>query len=215
MDRVDFNKVITFDGTSASGKGTIAKKVAQNFSYAYLDTGKLYRALSLLMIKKSITNPQNSDLHSLVVEITPKLLSSNSLYDEKVTNFASKIAARAEVREVLVHFQKDFINNNKGVVLDGRDTGSIICPKAKFKFYIDADIEVRARRRYLQNQDDYVKQKISLQQIKNSLLLRDKNDKERKIAPLIIPEGAHIIDNSYDHLEQIIKKIIDIIDYCT
>ena len=215
MDNIDFSKVITFDGTSASGKGTIAKKVAQYFSYAYLDTGKLYRALSLLMIKKSITDPQHSDLDNLVAEITPKLLSSNSLYDEEVTNFASQIAAKAEVRGALIGFQKDFIANNEGVVLDGRDTGSVICPKAKFKFYIDADIDVRAKRRYLQNKDSYIKQNISLQEIRTSLALRDKNDRERDIAPLIIAKGAHIIDNSDDNLKQLVKKIIDIIDYCT
>jgi cytidylate kinase len=213
MGQINFDKIITFDGTSGSGKGTIATKIADHFAIAYLDTGKLYRALSYLLVRNSITNIDNIIMDDFAKQIDNNLLNNPALYDESVTIFASKIAAKPLVRESLFSFQQEFLLNNEGAVLDGRDTGSVICPQAKFKFYIDADIDIRAKRRYNQNKASYLDQNIDNHQIKISLLARDKSDKERKISPLIIPKNAVVIDNSANNLSATIKKIIDIIDY--
>lgn len=212
MLKQDFSKVITFDGTSGSGKGTIASRIAKHYGYAYLDTGKLYRALALLIIKHSDRKNYIKDLNFLVGKITQDILSSNDLYSEEVTDLSSKVAADTEVRESLFSFQRDFILSNNSVVLDGRDTGSVICPEAKNKFYVDADLDIRSKRRYQQNKQFYDNNKISIAEIKVSLDMRDKRDKERQVAPLIIPKGANIIDNSGDGLDNVIKKIIDILD---
>ena len=213
MRKVNSDKIITFDGTSGSGKGTIAQKIAQHFTLPYLDTGKLYRALSYLLVSNNISHIADIKINDFARKIDNNLLNNPALYDENVTIFASQIATNKEVREALFSFQQEFLLNNEGAVLDGRDTGSVICPQAKFKFYIDADIEVRADRRYKQNKEYYLANNINFVQIKSSLSSRDKSDKERKISPLIIPKNAVIIDNSTNNLVDTIKKIIDIIDY--
>ena len=153
----DYSKVITFDGTSGSGKGTIAKIIADHYGYKYLDTGKLYRALALLILIHSKQGDYLQDLGFLMGKINQELLSKKDLYTEDVTNLSSKIAANPEVRKSLLSFQRNFANSPGGAVLDGRDTGSIICPEAENKFYIDADLTIRAKRRYLQNKEFYDK----------------------------------------------------------
>jgi len=135
------------------------------------------------------------------------------LQDDEISNFSSIIAADIQVREALYEFQRNFINENLRVVLDGRDTGSIICPEANYKFYVKADIKIRSKRRYLQNIDYYKRKNISLEKLENNLALRDKRDSERKNAPLIIPDGAFVICNNSNEINDIIKKITDIIDY--
>ena len=209
----DYSKVITFDGTSGSGKGTIAKIIADHYGYKYLDTGKLYRALALLILIHSKQGDYLHDLGVLIGKINQELLSKKDLYTEDVTNLSSKIAANPEVRKSLLSFQRNFANSTGGAVLDGRDTGSIICPEAENKFYIDADLTIRSKRRYLQNKEFYDKVNMGVSDIEKSLFARDKQDKEREIAPLIVPDGAHVIDNSKDDLETVIKNIKYIIDY--
>ena len=202
--------VITFDGTSASGKGTIAKKVAAHYGYAYLDTGKLYRALAFNIKQYSNLENYKKSLITLTQKITPELLYNEALYNEEITYLASQIASESEVRSALLAFQRDFITEHKKLVLDGRDTGSVIYPEAQAKFYIDADVKIRAQRRY--EQTKHLNNNITISAIESSLSERDHRDMNRKISPLIIPKNAYVIDNSYETIEQIVKKIIDIID---
>ena len=206
-------EIITFDGTAGSGKGTIAKAIAKHYDLKYLDTGKLYRALASLIITNNCADNFIAKLASLTVNITEDLLANPVLYNEDIGAFASIIAANASVRKALYNFQIEFINNHKGCVLDGRDTGSVIAPQAKFKFYVDADIEIRASRRYMQNKTYYDENNIMMPDLKLKMAQRDEQDKNREIAPLIIATGAKIIDNSEDDLVAIIKKVIDIIDF--
>jgi cytidylate kinase len=204
--------IITFDGTAASGKGSIAKAVADYYQIKYLDTGKLYRAISFLIIENNSSINYKHKLKEYAQLISLDLLANKQLDNENIGVFASQIAQDLEVRKVLFDFQLEFLKINKSCVLDGRDTGSVIAPMAKFKFYIDAQIKVRAERRYLQNQAYYVKNNISLQDLIKKIQKRDEQDKSRKIAPLIVPEGAIIIDNSKDKLLSIIQRVIKIID---
>lgn len=204
--------IITFDGTAASGKGSIAKEVADHYQIKYLDTGKLYRAMAFLIIANNSDSDYKFKLKDYTQQISTDLLANKQLDNEHIGVFASQIAQDIEVRKCLFDFQLEFLKKNKSCVLDGRDTGSVIAPQAKFKFYIDANIKVRAQRRYLQNQAYYTKNNVSLQDLIKKIQKRDEQDKNRKIAPLLVPEGAIIIDNSKDILSAVIEKVIKIID---
>lgn len=203
--------IITFDGTSGSGKGTIASSVARSLIFAYLDTGKLYRAFAYLVLSQDLLESFEDNAYNIAGQIEPELLNLESLYSEQVAAIASKIAKSSNVRASLIDMQRNFVKNNKNVVLDGRDTGSVICPNADYKFYIDADIEVRATRRLAQLQEKGLSEK-GYEDILSDLQQRDFNDKNRKIAPLIIPQGAVEIDNSNVSKEEVIKKILELID---
>jgi cytidylate kinase len=203
--------IITFDGTSGSGKGTIASSIARSLSFSYLDTGKLYRAFAYLVLSQDLLESFEDNAYNIAGQIEPELLNLESLYSEQVAAIASKIAKSSNVRASLIDMQRNFVKNNKNVVLDGRDTGSVICPNADYKFYIDADIEVRATRRLAQLQEKGISEK-GYEDILSDLQQRDFNDKNRKIAPLIIPQGAVEIDNSNVSKEEVIKKILELID---
>lgn len=206
-------KSITFDGTAGSGKGTIAKAIAKHYNYAYLDTGKLYRAVALIIKTHKFQASFLNHLVEIHDKISEQYLNSKHLYDEEISSLASKIASKQEIRDMLFKFQESFMNENKkGFVLDGRDTGSVICKDADIKFYVDADSNIRAQRRFEQNESYYINNNITVEEIKNSIIDRDNNDKNRKTAPLIIPENAHIIDNSNLPLPIIIKQVLSLID---
>lgn len=205
--------VVTFDGTAASGKGAIARGVADHFGFLYLDTGRLYRALAHLIRLNGLEEKEFlSQIALLSKQITPKLLADNVLYEGSIGDLASKIASLPEVREALLQYQLDFIENNEAVVLDGRDTGTVICPGAKYKFYVDADVNVRAKRRYMQ-QEELGLPEQSYEEILRKLVERDERDKNREVAPLVVPEGAVVIDNVEMPLSEVIAKAIELIDY--
>ena len=137
-----------------------------------------------------------------------------NLRSEKITKISSEIAKLKFVRQKLLSLQREFANfppNGIGSVIDGRDITSVIIPNAEIKFYIDADIEVRATRRLAQLQEKGISEK-GYEDILSDLQQRDFNDKNRKIAPLIIPQGAVEIDNSNVSKEEVIKKILELID---
>jgi len=205
-------KIITFDGTAGSGKGTLAKRVAEYYGISHLDTGKLYRALALVVIRNAKQDNYQADLEEMVASFNAKLFEDGDLYSEEVSKFASKIAADQKVREALFDYQQDFIKSNQSCVLDGRDTGSVIAPQADYKFYVDANSKVRAERRYAQNQDYYDQAGISVAEIEANINARDESDKNRALSPLVVPEHAVVIDNTELPLDEIVKKITDLID---
>jgi len=209
----DKKLIITIDGTSASGKGAISRIISKKYNTVYLDTGKLYRALAKLIKESKLEGGYEDELEKLCNEISEELLADESLQDDDISHFSSIIAANLTVRKSLYKYQRDLIKSSQKIVLDGRDVGSVICPEANFKFYVEANLEVRAKRRYIQNTAYYKKNNITISDLEKSLAERDKRDMERENSPLIIPKGAHIIDNSSDNIEVIIKKITDIIDY--
>lgn len=209
----DKKLIITIDGTSASGKGAISRIISKKYNTVYLDTGKLYRALAKLIKESKLEGGYEDELEKLCNEISEELLADESLQDDDISHFSSIIAANLTVRNSLYKYQRDLIKSSQKIVLDGRDVGSVICPEANFKFYVEANLEVRAKRRYMQNTAYYKKNNITISDLEKSLAERDKRDMERENSPLIIPKGAHIIDNSSDNIEVIIKKITDIIDY--
>ena len=164
--------IIAIDGHAASGKGTIAKGVADWFGFAYLDTGLIYRSVAqqaLLKGKKGFLSKKS--LINIARSFKPEYLELENLRSSEVGNYASKIASIAEVRSELVNFQRDFANKSQGAVLDGRDIGTVIVPDAQLKLFITADLNIRAERRYkdLRQRD----KSITLLQILDDLSKRD------------------------------------------
>ena len=185
--------VIAIDGPSASGKGTLAKKIAQHFDLSYLNTGAIYRAVALKMISLKINfDDFDQNIPNLIANISEADLEKEELFDEVVGATASIIAKSFKLRNALFDFQKNFVEegkkNKNGCVLDGRDTTTIICPDADFKFFVTADVEIRAKRRAEQIAGDYA-------EILGQLKKRDENDFNRQFAPLKIADGAFIINN--------------------
>ena len=202
--------IIAIDGHAASGKGTIAKGVADWFGFAYLDTGLIYRSVAqqaLLKGKKGFLSKKS--LINIARSFKPEYLELENLRSSEVGNYASKIASIAEVRSELVNFQRDFANKSQGAVLDGRDIGTVIVPGAQLKLFITADLNIRAERRYkdLRQRD----KSITLLQILDDLSKRDCIDSSRQYAPLKITKDAHLIDMSELSIEASIDFVIDLV----
>ena len=202
---------VAIDGPSASGKGTLAQMIAERYQLQYLNTGALYRIMAYNLITKGFAV---EEVAHKIIEIMPDFqqLDANDerLYQEKVGMTASIIAKSLLLREALYDFQKNFIveatKNHNGCVLDGRDTATVICPEADFKFFVTADVEIRAQRRYAQQGQQ------SFEEILSLLKQRDFNDFNRQISPLKIADDAVVIDNSALSIEESLMKIINIIE---
>lgn len=201
--------VIAIDGPSASGKGTLAKRVADHFGFAYLNTGAIYRCVALRVILQNL-DAQNIDekIAELTKNISEKDLDNPKLFGEDVGAVASVIARNPKLRSSIFDFQIDFVKRGKaeksGCVLEGRDTTTVISPDADFKFFINCDVEIRAQRRFKQLQNS------SYEEILSQLKKRDESDINRAQSPLKIAEGAHIIDNGKLSIDEAVKEIIRI-----
>jgi len=214
--RIGFKKplVIAIDGPSASGKGTIAKKLAAEFDLPFLNTGALYRLVAYRAVLQQISPSEiNPYLNELTENISEEALENKALFDEEVGAVASLIAKNPALRSKLLAQQKDFITRGKkergGAVLDGRDTTTVICPNADYKFFITAAVEIRAKRRFMQLQAKG--ENASYEEILAQLELRDKNDKTRKDSPLLIASDAIVIDNSQINAEETFAKALSFI----
>jgi len=197
--------VVAIDGPAASGKGTIARKLAKHFDWPYLDTGLVYRAVAGNLIKKQLDqNPLNAvrEAKSLSFED----LEQDGLRAPEISQIASVVASIPEVRETLVEFQRSFARRDEGAILDGRDIGTVICPDADIKFFVTANQEVRANRRYQELVDQG--EKVTYQEVFDMLVERDLRDSTRKNAPLVQSEEAILIDTSNLNAEQSIELVI-------
>jgi len=210
------NLLIAIDGPSASGKGTLAKRLAKHFAIPYLNTGALYRLLAFRAINQSLdSNLDNRNIDLLIadLQINETELENEQLFSEEVAKIASLIAKNTKIRKALFDFQRQFALKNKekygGAVLDGRDTTTVICPDANYKFFVTAAVEIRAKRRFeqLKSQDNSADYQAILAQLKQ----RDENDYTRKEAPLKIAEDSIIIDNSNLSIEEGFLKILTLI----
>ena len=208
---------IAIDGPAASGKGTLARTLAMKLSFDYLDTGTLYRAVARDALAQKIEISNESQSIQQLVEIANALhlpiSQDETLRSPEVAQAASKIASLAEVREALVEKQRDFAQNppsGKGAVLDGRDIGTVILPDADRKFYIDADIEVRAKRRHLELSASGTE--ISYAEVLADLIERDARDKNRTTAPMIAAKDAIFIDTSQRNAEEVLQQTLSFIE---
>ena len=197
--------VIAIDGTAGSGKGTLAKKLANFIKFDHLDSGILYRICALEMLDSKV------DLES--VDIASWLCNNRDLSilrSEKVSRETSKISRDPRVRKFLLKFQRDFGNfppNGLGSVIDGRDIGSVVFPNAEIKFYIDANPIIRAKRRLKElslKASDYPK-------ILENIVERDNQDRSRKNSPLLKTNTAFFIDSSNLDVEGVLEYAIKIL----
>ena len=204
---------IAIDGPSASGKGTLAKKIAQHFNLACLNTGALYRLVAFRVLQRNIDVKDFDDhIPNLVSDISEIELEQEELFSEKTGAIASIIAKNTQLRSALFGFQKEFVKNAQlekgGVVIEGRDTTTVICPDADHKFFVTADVEIRAQRRFNQLKTD---PSILYEEILSQLKTRDDNDLNRKESPLKIAEDAIIIDNGNLSVQEGVEKVLEII----
>lgn len=213
--------IIAIDGPAAAGKGTLAQNLAKHFKYAFLDTGRLYRAVGYAVLQAGEDPSDEAEATKAAKAFDPKtinaILKNPALRDEATGNAASKVAVIPSVREALLQLQRDFAEHPffedgepaKGAVLDGRDIGTVVCPKADVKFFVTASAEVRADRRFKELQDagkpaDYDK---ILKDIKE----RDERDSNRATAPLKPAEDAYVLDTSKMNAVQAYQAALDFI----
>jgi len=200
--------VIAIDGTFASGKGTLAKALAEHYGLAYLDTGKLYRAVGHAVVQAG-HDPSHAEAAGQAAQaLDVKTLNDPILKSGDVAVAASKVAVHPNVREALFQFQRDFAK--QGAVLDGRDIGTVICPDADVKLYIDASAQERARRRHVELTG--YGEAITFETVLAQLVERDTRDKTRKEAPLIPARDAHLIETTHLDIKTVFNVAVEIIN---
>lgn len=215
---------IAIDGYSAAGKSTVAKIVAKKLGFVYIDTGAMYRAVTLEAMQQSLKlddihrinqmlknlqitfksgNPQKVFIinHSHAQEVTHKIRS------QAVTDNVSQIAAMPEVRKILTKWQRQMANQ-KSVIMDGRDIGTTVLPHARVKIFLTASVLERAKRRLKDNKKLGIK--ITLKNLEHSLKIRDYKDSHRKVSPLRQAKDATRIDTTDLSIKQVVDKIIEI-----
>ena len=190
--------IVAIDGPAASGKGTIAKKLAEYFNLSYLDTGILYRAVALQMLTEGINENDYRSAQKVAQQVSIASIDHTGIRTRAVSDLASKIATISTVRQELLTRQRRFAQNpdpdKDGAILDGRDIGTVVCPNADFKLFIMAELEIRAKRRWkeLLQSDPTVIYCEVLEEMRS----RDERDTNRKDAPLAVTSGALVIDTS-------------------
>ncbi len=215
--------IITIDGPAGSGKSTAAKQLAKALGYAYLDTGAMYRAVTLAALRAGTNLEDGAALASLARGLDLRLEDdggelrvilngqdvSRAIRSGEVSDHSHYVARAPAVREVLVALQRRIGRRLAaalgGVVAEGRDQGSVVFPDADAKFYLDATPEVRARRRYEEMAADG--QEVSYQAVLEAILARDGRDRNRAVAPLVKPQGAVEIDTTDMTIEQVTRQL--------
>ena len=201
--------VVTIDGPSASGKGELAKGIANHFNFKLLDSGILYRLFAyffnLNLSNQEIAAKINNEISFKLKEELFKIFYQNEditthLRSEDIAKVASKLSSQKEVRKSLFQIQRDFYDK-RGLVADGRDMGTVVFKDAKLKIFLTASSEVRAKRRYLELQNRG--QEVNMPALMADIKKRDLKDSSRELSPLLPADEAHIIDSSEMSLEEV------------
>jgi len=214
--------VIAIDGGAATGKGTLAQRLAKVYDFAYLDTGALYRAVAYDVINAGY-EADNEEIAVHIAETLPtdkigQIQSNPAIRDEKYGVGASKVAQIPAVRQALLDFQRRFAESPchvdgtpaKGAVLDGRDIGTVICPNADLKVFLTASAEIRAKRRYkeLQLRKIYA----IYEDVLSDVIARDKRDAERKMAAMRPADDAFVLDTSDLTPDEVFAAVVGELD---
>jgi cytidylate kinase len=216
--------IIAIDGTSSTGKSTIAKRLAKRLKYVYIDSGAMYRALTFYAIQKEYisknhfdTNKLINDLSNIYIDFKESKETSkfevhlNGVSVEEhirslsVSNLVSKVATIGEVRKQMVKVQHS-LGLNKGIVMDGRDIGTVVFPNAELKFYLDASSDLRAKRRFKELIDS--NHDISYNEVLSNINLRDGQDMSRKNSPLTVASDSIVINTDDISLDQLENKLL-------
>ncbi|AWK06113.1 (d)CMP kinase [Flavobacterium crocinum] len=219
---------IAIDGFSSTGKSTLAKQLAKELEYVYVDTGAMYRAVAFFAMQNNLIGSDFFDKDALINAL-PKIQLEFKFNSElgfaemylngenvekqirtiEVSNFVSKVAAVSEVRSKLVEQQQE-MGKNKGIVMDGRDIGTVVFPNAELKIFMTASAETRAQRRFdeLQAKGD----NVSYEEVLKNVVERDNLDSTREDSPLVIAEDAIEIDNSYLNREEQFAAVLELVN---
>jgi cytidylate kinase len=206
--------IIAIDGPAASGKGTLARRLAQRFGLAFLDTGGLYRATAVKALESGgdPSNPKHAEAAARAVR--PEDLDGPRLREERVSDAASVVAAIPEVRAALLAFQRDFAHappaGFKGAVLDGRDIGTVVCPDATVKLFVTASAEARALRRFKELQESG--KAAIYQRVLQDIEQRDARDRERLTAPLRRADDAIELDTTALDADAAFAKAVALVE---
>jgi CMP/dCMP kinase len=202
--------IIAIDGPAASGKGTLAKRLASHYGLRHLDTGLIYRAVAYALIVQGADLTDEAAAVRAAQGLDPETFDNPALKFHEVGSAASIVSAIPGVRAALVEFQRQFAGQPPGAVLDGRDIGTVICPNADVKIFVVADPKVRAHRRTLEarSRGEAADEAVILADI----LARDERDQNRPVAPLKPAEDAYLLDNSHLDIEGGVRAAIDIVE---
>ena len=219
---------IAIDGHASTGKSSIAKEIALKYGYIYINSGSMYRAVTLFAIKNNLLEELNENIDLFIEKlnavsidfrfnkinlISEIFLNGKNVEKEigslEISNFVSKVAAIPEIRKEMVKLQRN-IDRKKGVVMDGRDIGSVVFPDADIKLFLTASDTVRAKRRFKEMINNGFS--VSYDDILNNIRIRDNLDSSRSDSPLTIEKDAVVIDNSNMSIDEQIKQIMHLID---
>lgn len=201
--------IIALDGPAASGKGTLAKRLATHFRMPHLDTGLLYRAVGVLTHKQGLSFDNETAIAKVAQNLTPQDLEIDALRTAQAGDYASRVAVLPLVRAALFTFQQNFANQPQGAVLDGRDIGTVIAPFADVKFFVFASSEVRAKRRFLEL--DAKGLNPNYDELLQEIVARDERDANRANAPLVKADEAIALDTSFLSADEVFHEAIRII----
>ena len=209
--------IVAIDGPAGSGKGTITKLVAEKLNLIYIDSGATYRCVALACLRNNIKLEEKEkiidltktlDIHFdeqqrtfLNGEDVSKLIRA-----KEVTNIVSQISSIVEVREILVNLQRR-MSIGKNVIMEGRDITTVVFPNADFKFYLDASVSERAKRRYLQNQEMHIN--TTMEEIIENIEMRDYNDMHKPVGALTRTDEQIYIDSTNMTIDEVVKTIVD------
>lgn len=202
--------IIAVDGPAASGKGTLARKLAEYLGLAYLDTGAIYRTVALSVMKAGGDPSNERDAVAAAKAYRAKMYPDTELRTEEVSKAASIVAAHAKVRAEVIGIQREVAHTPPGAVLDGRDIGTIVCPEADLKLFVTASAEERARRR--SKELERWGKRADHEAILREIIRRDERDRTRPVAPLKPAPDAYLLDTTTLDIEatfQAARRIID------
>ena len=202
--------IIAIDGPAASGKGTLARRLAAHFNLPHLDTGLTYRAVGHALMQVGLPLDDEDLASEVAANLDLGSLNKDVLSSHEIGEAASKVAVMSKVRSVLVDAQRKFANSGSGAVLDGRDIGTVVCPDADIKLYITASTEVRAHRRF----DEIVNKGgvADLGEISADIQRRDARDMGRADSPLKPAADAHLIDTTKMDIETAFRTALDLVE---
>lgn len=202
--------IIAIDGPAASGKGTLARRLAAHYRFHHLDTGVIYRAVARALLEAGADLNDEDRATAAAEDLDPAAFDDPALKSQRVGDAASVVSALPRVRAALLQFQRRFAAQPPGAVLDGRDIGTVICPEADVKIFVVADAEVRARRRTLEALERG--EAANEAEVLADILRRDARDSDRATAPLKRAEDAHLLDNSHLDIEGGVRAAIAIVE---
>ncbi len=211
--------MITIDGPAGAGKSTVASEMARRLRYRLIDTGALYRGIAWRVRRAGVVPEDAPALGRLLEETTVELKDGAVLVDGRdvtgeirtpeIGEFTSRLSTLASVRDKVMPIQRRLAAAG-GAVLEGRDTGSVVCPDAEVKFYLDAAPEVRALRRLRELQGRGIA--ADPQAVRSEILRRDRQDMERALAPLVVPERATVIDSTEKSVEEVVGLMLNVVE---